>query len=94
MENIFTAASGAQGQRKRAHTTFVAYPEVLAVENERIRDLRKQKRWLPHRYYDVNIYNLLEADEEDEGDGGGDDEEEEDAEEGDDAEVESSEDRN
>ena len=70
---LVTAASGAPGPRKGAHTAFVAYPEDLAVENERIRDLRKQKRWLPRRYHGVNIYNLLEVEEEDDDEGHEDD---------------------
>ena len=37
---------------------FVAYPEQLQLERDRIKDLAKQKEWLPLKYRDLDIYNL------------------------------------
>jgi len=37
---------------------FVAYPEHLQLERARIKDLAKQKEWLPLKYRDLDIYNL------------------------------------
>jgi hypothetical protein len=54
-------------EQKRSHTTaafdtFIAYPDILKLDKKRIRDLCKQKEWLPEKYRDLDIYNLEEDD--------------------------------
>ena len=44
------------------YDTFVAYPKPLQLEKNRIRDLQKQREWLPAKYRDQDIYNLNEDD--------------------------------
>ena len=43
---------------------FIAYPEILQLENERIRDLHKFRPLLRPEYKDIDIYNLDENGEE------------------------------
>jgi hypothetical protein len=40
------------------YDTFIAYPQPLKLENNRIKDLRRQREWLPGKYNDLEIYNL------------------------------------
>ena len=53
-----------QKKPKRASTydTFVAHPQPLKLEKNRIRDLRKQREWLPGKYKELDIYNLNDED--------------------------------
>ena len=49
-------------RRASAYDTFVAYPKPLRLELDRIRDLRKQKEWLPIIYKDLDMYNQKDED--------------------------------
>jgi hypothetical protein len=49
-------------RRASAYDTFIAHPQPLKIEKNRIRDLRKQRQWLPAKYKDLDIYNLNDDD--------------------------------
>ena len=49
-------------QRALTYDTFEAYLEPLKLEKKRIRDLRKQREWLPAKYRNLDIYNLSDED--------------------------------
>jgi hypothetical protein len=49
-------------RRASTYDTFIAYPHPLKLEKDRIRDLRKQREWLPGKYKDLDIYNLNDDD--------------------------------
>ena len=53
-----------QATPKRAATydAYVAYPEPLKIDRNRIRDLRKQREWLPAKYQDLVMYSLNDTD--------------------------------
>jgi hypothetical protein len=44
------------------YDTFAAYPKQVKLEKNRIRDLRKQREWLPAKYRDLDIYNFNDKD--------------------------------
>jgi hypothetical protein len=49
-------------RRASTYDTFIAHPQPLKIEKNRIRDLRKQRQWLPGKYKDLDIYNLNDDD--------------------------------
>ena len=49
-------------RRASTYDTFVAHPQPLKLDRNRIRDLRKQRQWLPAKYTDLEIYNLNDDD--------------------------------
>ena len=55
-----------KSRRAAAFETFIAYRSQLQLENERIKDLKIQKEWLPFKYRGLQIYNLEEKKDESE----------------------------
>ena len=53
-----------QATPKQAATydAYVAYPKPLKIDRNRIRDLRKQREWLPAKYQDLVMYSLNDID--------------------------------
>ena len=49
-------------RRASTYDTFIAHPQPLKLQKNRIRDLRKQRQWLPEKYKDLDIYNLKDDD--------------------------------
>ena len=60
--NSFSWVQEEKPRRASTFDNFDAYPEPLKIEKSRIRDLRKQSRWLPAKYRHLPMYNLDDDD--------------------------------